>query len=175
MVLCWNGFCSSIRSSVIISHFKFEKMRNYLVVIASLFLLTAAFAQSPDTQMVNKSTIQKDNAKVKSPITTDRISTNPDLAGWPETARTAAREMTSKYGKPDKVKDSELVWTNKGPWKSIRVNREESMHSFPADHTDVLEQTIYYRVPAEKYDAINAFDSNITVNMSASTITVRCD
>lgn len=150
-------------------------MRAFLIVIVSVCCAISGITQSPDSNMVNKSTIQKDNLKVKLPANPDKVGPNPDLSGWPEIARTAAREMTGKYGKPDEVNDKQLVWTNKGPWKSIRVTREETMHNFPVEHNDVLEQTIYYKVPPEKLEAINAFDSNISVDMTAGTIGVRCD
>jgi hypothetical protein len=97
-----------------------------------------------------------------------------DLLTWPESAQDAAREMRGKYGRPDVESHDMLIWLDKKEWKMISISKAESPHSFPLEHTDVLEQTIYYRVPLEKYAELAAFDGSITINRTQGTMSVRC-
>jgi hypothetical protein len=97
-----------------------------------------------------------------------------DLLTWPVTAQDAAREMRGKYGRPDVESHDMLIWLDKKEWKMISISKAESPHSFPLEHTDVLEQTIYYRVPLEKYADLAAFDGSITINRTQGTMSVRC-
>jgi hypothetical protein len=97
-----------------------------------------------------------------------------DLLTWPATAQDAAREIRGKYGRPDVESHDMLIWLDKKEWKMISISKAESIHSFPLEHTDVLEQTIHYRVPLEKYAELAAFDGSITLNRTQGTMSVRC-
>ena len=52
----------------------------------------------------------------------------PDMSNWPKASKMAAEEMMDKYGKPDLANNDLLVWMDKGQWKKITVNREETKH-----------------------------------------------
>src|SRR4051812_24239465 len=78
----------------------------------------------------------------------------PDLKSWPEASQLAAKDMMKKYGKPDESTSSMLLWNNNGPWKRTKILNKESAHSFPVDHTDVMEQTISYDVPIEMFSKL---------------------
>ncbi len=44
--------------------------------------------------------------------------------------------IVDKYGEPDEVTSSHLVWHNNGPWKKTIVYRDEIEHRFPKPHTE---------------------------------------
>lgn len=99
----------------------------------------------------------------------------PELTSWPQASQMAAKEMMDKYGKPDIMSDEVLIWMHKGDWKKISVSKEESKHNFPVEHTDMLEQTVSYKVTPEKYDELGKFDGSVTVDRTQGTISARCD
>jgi hypothetical protein len=94
---------------------------------------------------------------------------------WPEVPRNVANEMITKYGQPDGVTPSRLIWENRGPWREIIVYRNEVQHNFPTPHTDVLEQVINYQVPAELFDELAAYDGSVIVERTRGTMAARCD
>ena len=99
----------------------------------------------------------------------------PDLTGWPEPSRMAVDEITSKYGNPDGGSDDELIWMDKGVWKKIRINKAETKHSFPIEHTDMMETTISYKVPVYFMEELGRFDGSITFDRTQGTMSARCD
>lgn len=94
---------------------------------------------------------------------------------WPETAKKAAQAMIEKYGEPDGVTKSLLIWHNNGPWKRTIVTKEETDHDFPMPHKDVLEQFINYKVPPEKFDELAQYDGSVIVERTKGEISARCD
>lgn len=98
-----------------------------------------------------------------------------DLLTWPEASQDAAREMRGKYGKPDVESEELIIWLEKRQWKKIVVSKSESEHNFPLDHTDVLEQTVTYKVPAEMFDDLVEFNGSISINRTEGTMSARCD
>jgi len=99
----------------------------------------------------------------------------PDLKSWPEASQMAAKEMMDKYGKPDAMGSEVLGWMNKGQWKTIHVNKSETKHSFPIEHTDMMEQCISYKVPTDKMDELGMFDGSITFDRTQGLMCARCD
>jgi hypothetical protein len=99
----------------------------------------------------------------------------PDVSGWPEASRMAVKEITDKYGKPDGVTKSELLWMNKGVWKKICINKKETKHSFPIEHTDMMQTTISYKVPMDIMDELGRFDGSVTFDRTQGTMSARCD
>lgn len=98
-----------------------------------------------------------------------------DLSGWPEASRMAVKEITDKYGKPDGITKNELIWMNKGVWKKICINKKETKHSFPIEHTDMMQTTISYKVPVDIMDELGKFDGSITFDRTQGTMSARCD
>jgi hypothetical protein len=98
-----------------------------------------------------------------------------ELDGWAPASRTAAAEMQAKYGAPDEVTPTMLVWHDNGPWKRTVISREETPHSFPAPHPDVMEQVIDYRVPPELFDELAAYDGSVIVERTKGELSARCD
>ncbi|MCK7521191.1 MAG: hypothetical protein MZV64_27655 [Ignavibacteriales bacterium] len=70
--------------------------------------------------------------------------------------------MFEKYGKPDELTPTMLIWYNNDPWKRSVVYREgAASYGFPITHCDTLEQVIDYQVPLGKYDALAEFDGSV--------------
>jgi len=99
----------------------------------------------------------------------------PDLKNWPETSRMAVKEITDKYGKPDGVTSNELIWLKKGVWKKICIDKKETKHSFPVEHTDMMQTTIQYKVPVDIMDDLSKFDGSVTFDRTQGTMSARCD
>ena len=100
---------------------------------------------------------------------------SPDVSNWPEASKMAVDEITAKYGKPDGVTADELFWLKKGVWKKICVTKMESKHSFPIEHTDMMQTTINYDVPEDKMDDLGKFDGSVTFDRTQGTMSARCD
>lgn len=98
-----------------------------------------------------------------------------NLAGWSQASRMAAEEMQRKYGAPDEVTPTMLVWHDNGPWKRTVISRDETPHSFPAPHPDVMEQVIAYRVPPEMFDELARYDGSVIVERTKGEMSARCD
>ncbi|WIY53372.1 hypothetical protein O9Z70_02210 [Devosia sp. YIM 151766] len=94
--------------------------------------------------------------------------------GWPEEAREAAQLVIDKYGEPDEITDSQLTWHRPGPWKRMIASRAFYQHDFPAPHNDSVESVIDYRVPAEKFSALAAFDGSVIVERTVGEVSARC-
>lgn len=99
----------------------------------------------------------------------------PDLKNWPEASRMAVKEITDKYGKPDGITNNELIWLKKGVWKKICIDKKESKHSFPIEHTDMMQTTIHYKVPMDIMDELSKFDGSVTFDRTQGTLSARCD
>jgi len=93
---------------------------------------------------------------------------------WPEESREAAQLVIGKYGEPDEVTDSELIWHHRGRWKRLVASRTFHQHDFPAPHIDAVESVIDYRVPAAKVTLLAEFDGSIIVERTAGEVSARC-
>lgn len=138
-----------------------------LVLITGLGNLSAQDSKMQKDKMVSDNKISMD----KSPA----MITSPDITRWPEASRMAVEEITGKYGKPDGVTEEELIWTNKGVWKKICISKQETKHSFPIEHTDMMQTTIGYKVPEDKMDELGEFDGSVTFDRTQGTLSARCD
>ncbi len=74
------------------------------------------------------------------------------ITGWPAKTQEVANTMMSKYGAPNEVTNTMLVWYNNGHWKRTILYNEEIPHDFPKPHTDLLKQFVVYKKPLDKYD-----------------------
>lgn len=97
------------------------------------------------------------------------------MADWPAQPKKSAEKIIAKYDKPQEATASMLVWHNNGPWKRTVVGRVESPHDFPKPHTDLMVQSIDYRVPAEKLSALSAYDGSVFVERTVGELSARCD
>jgi hypothetical protein len=98
-----------------------------------------------------------------------------DISDWPKASQKAIEHMKKTYGDPAEATGSMMIWYNTGPWKRTIVYREEFNHNFPMPHTDVIEQVIDYKVPAEKFSALAGYDGSVVCNRTNGEISARCD
>ena len=94
---------------------------------------------------------------------------------WPAESKRAAQDIHTRYGKPDIESSELLIWNKRGPWDRIAVSRTGVLHRFPFEHYDVLEQTVSYKVPTEKFHDLIMFDGSLLIDRTRGTIGVRCD
>ncbi len=103
------------------------------------------------------------------------MSADGILAGWPAKSQEVAKKVIAKYGQPNEVTASMMIWHNNGPWKSTVVYRDVVQHDFPVPHPDLLEQFIDYRVPVAKFSDMAAYDGSVIVERTKGVISARCD
>ena len=97
------------------------------------------------------------------------------IARWPNSSRMAAMDMMRKYGPPQEMTPTMLMWRNNGPWKWTKISNMEVPHSFPMPHPDVMQQAINYRVPLGKYDNLARYDGSVIVERTKGELSARCD
>ncbi len=97
------------------------------------------------------------------------------MSGWPTASRDAAMFMTTKYGPPAAMTAEMAVWGRTGPWKRTVVFAREYAHEFPAHHTDVMQQWVDYKAPADKYDELAAYDGSVVLERTSGEMSARCD
>lgn len=100
---------------------------------------------------------------------------NTVLAAWPEGPQRAARMLIEKYGPPAEISEGQLVWHDNGPWKRTVVFRDELEHNFPTRHFDSIQQSIHYKVPAEKIDDLAKLSGSLIVDRTGGLLSSRCD
>ncbi len=96
------------------------------------------------------------------------------IKGWPEASQEATQAVIDKYGAPDEVTASELIWRGRGEWKRIVASKAFYQHDFPAPHQDAIETVIDYRVPPEKFSELAAFDGSVIAERTAGEVSARC-
>lgn len=102
------------------------------------------------------------------------VKTARDIAaGWPEEAEAAANSMLNKYGAPDGITDSLLIWHDKGPWQEIIVKKDIIDHRFPDPHKDTIEHRIAYEVPVDRFDDLARFDGSLIAERTSGTLASR--
>lgn len=97
------------------------------------------------------------------------------IASWKAKPAEVARTMMKKYGQPQEVTANRLVWQRNGPWKFTELVNEEIPHSFPMPHTDMLYQSIAYRIEPEKADELIQYDGSVILERTKGEIAARCD
>src|SRR5918994_4606056 len=97
------------------------------------------------------------------------------IASWKPKPAEVARMMIKKYGQPQEVTSNRLVWHRNGPWKFSELVNEEIPHSFPMPHTDMLYQSIAYRIEPEDADELIQYDGSIILERTKGEIAARCD
>lgn len=97
------------------------------------------------------------------------------ISGWDTKVQEVANTMMAKYGAPNEVTGTMLVWHNNGPWKKTIIHKEPVQHLFPMPHVDLLEQFVNYSVPAEKYDELAQYDGSVVVARTVGEMSARCD
>lgn len=97
------------------------------------------------------------------------------VKSWPEDSKKAVDMMTKKYGPPNEVTPTRVIWINNGAWKETIISKDPIDHKFPMPHKDVMEQVIDYKVPPNKFDELAAYDGSVIVERTKGTMSARCD
>jgi len=114
-------------------------------------------------------------AQAPAQIGVSQEQVNTTLATWLPRPREVAQTMIAKYGMPQEVVASRMVWYGNGPWKRTELKNEMVPHDFPRPHFDMLYQTIDYRVPPDKFDELAAYDGSVIVHRTKGELTASCD
>lgn len=146
-------------------------MKKTILMLSLISITGFGNLSAQETQTQNNNSMTADN---KAPGDKKAVM-EPDISNWPKASQMAVEEITGKYGKPDGITDDELIWVNKGVWKKICINKEETKHSFPIEHTDMMQTTISYKVPEDKMDELGRFDGSVTFDRTQGTMSARCD
>ena len=96
------------------------------------------------------------------------------MDGWPDESKEAAQLVIDKYGQPDEVTDSVLIWNKPGPWKRMVAYREFHPHNFPAPHNDSVESFLEHSVPPEQAGPLAEFDGSVVFNRTRGELSARC-
>jgi len=96
------------------------------------------------------------------------------VSGWPEKPKEMARAMIEKYGYPNELTASSLIWKDNGPWARSILYRHEVPHAWPQRHTDFLEQVVGYKVPPEKLDELAEFDGSVYFKRTKGALGAIC-
>ena len=92
---------------------------------------------------------------------------------WPLSSKSAIKELTKKYGLPQSLTQEMVIWEKTGPFKRSIVYKEEIIHQFPLQHSDILQQTIDYRVPQDKVSELSKFDGSLLIDRTKGELTSR--
>lgn len=94
----------------------------------------------------------------------------PDFGGvlsrWPEDRGRVARALITRYGPPDRWDAETMAWIRRGSWEKTVARRGGPR---------ALEQTIGYRVPPAKLEALPAFDPRVAPNPDTNELTASAD
>lgn len=97
-------------------------------------------------------------------------------SGWSEAPRLAARLMMSRYGPPDVVGISRLIWHGNGPWKRTIVRDLPRGYARAGDEDlGVLEQTVAYNLTREQAEALRPFSGRLTLDPTSMEMSSRSD
>lgn len=95
------------------------------------------------------------------------------LLDWPPIPAQTALKVVRKYGRPDEMTPSILVWKEKNQCKRIVVHRDEFFRDDPP-HSDHLEHEIALNVPVDKIVDLYKFHHSLVVNRVSGTISSIC-
>jgi hypothetical protein len=143
------------------------EMRTSFCMVSLAVLLSSTFACRDPRRLDTSSTTETTSARSVGPW-------QEATRDWPAPSISALHEMVDKYGAPDEVTPSHLVWNARGPWKKSIVSRDPVKHAWPSPHDDVLEQVVAYRVPPDKADDLAAFDGSVMFERTKGELSARC-
>ena len=136
------------------------------LMAASLLIVTACSHPETSEKKITSSgyTTTVSNESVAS-ITKD----------WPIASQAATKRTIEKYGLPSIVSANQLIWYNTAPFKRTVVFKDEIKHSFPVEHSDVIQQVVDYRVPRDKLDELSQLDGSLLVDRTKGELSARND
>ncbi|MFI5362477.1 MAG: hypothetical protein ACHQ49_10945 [Elusimicrobiota bacterium] len=97
------------------------------------------------------------------------------IQAWPKDVQALARVLIARYGEPGKFNAMEMTWSRNGPWLTTVLHRTGFTQSAMGTDSDHLQQSITYKVPAEKLADVRKFDKRISVNQATDELSSRAD
>lgn len=94
---------------------------------------------------------------------------------WPTYSYRLARMMLSQYGQPVEASDHRLTWLDNGPWKKTVVYRKPPKERALTEDAGRLQQTVAYRVPADRLGDLGRFDMDIEADKETGRLTAISD
>lgn len=143
--------------------------------IRNVIIMTAAVTLAASAQTQPQNQPQQPRAQGLSGGNANQSAVEQVIAAWPPRPKLGAQMMLSKYGAPQAVTQDKLVWENKGAYKRITVTKQEHHHDFPLPHTDFMEHTVSYKVPADKTEELSKYDGSCTFDRTKGELSARCD
>jgi hypothetical protein len=144
------------------------KRKIFATALMSSFLIMTACSHKKDDKKKEKSS---ETASLSSEVTQEGL--NQTIANWPEASKSAIKDLTKRFGLPAAVTEDMVVWNDSKPFKRSVVYREEINHMFPIQHSDVLLQTLNYRVPLDKVSDLSRFDGSLIVDRTKGELSAR--
>ncbi len=144
---------------------------------AALLVAAPAFAQNTDgkNELAQVSMANMQHDVTNAMMEPSKESALAVLKGWQETPRKTGEAIIDKYGPPNEMTATRMVWLNNGPWKWSILTNDPTPHHFPVKHEDVLEQAISYDIPADKVDELANYDGSVVANRTQGELSARCD
>jgi hypothetical protein len=137
-------------------------------LLSSILLVTACSHRKSE-----KKKVVSETSAYSMPVTQEGLDKVTET--WPAPSKAAIKSLTEKYGLPAAVTDDMIVWNNTQPFKRSIVYREEVNQMFPMQHSDVLQQTVDYRVPLNRIDDLSRFDGSLMIDRTKGEISTRND
>ncbi len=109
------------------------------------------------------------------PASSHSQNLDSQLATWKAKPRELAQTLIKKYGPPNEVTATRVIWHNNGPWKFTELVNEEIPHQFPVPHADMLFQAVNYRIDPSKADEVLSYDGSVILERTKGEIAARCD
>jgi hypothetical protein len=88
------------------------------------------------------------------------------IASWSPHSRGEAAALIARYGAPDALSLGALGWKDKGRWKRIVLWDA-------GGSAGGLQQTVSYRVPPDKREALAAFSAEVVVSPDGTELSAR--
>jgi len=98
------------------------------------------------------------------------------VAGWQEKSRLAAAALIDKYGAPDELRSTSVVWHDRDPWKKIVVR--DAAPPYAGSRTTelgVVEETVVYALRPDQAKLLEAFGSTLSYDDKTGELTARSD
>lgn len=148
-------------------------MKKKILVPAMLSVLVAVTAcgHKKDSKKKHEANRQDLSAVISEPVSQEVLE--EITAKWPAPSKEAITAMKTKYGNPSSVTEDMVVWNQTEPFSRTVVYKEQINHLFPVQHTDVLMQTVSYRVPLDKVGRLAEFDGSLIIDRTKGTISAR--
>jgi hypothetical protein len=96
------------------------------------------------------------------------------LGDWNDEQQSVVRGLMEKYGQPDEFTENLLIWRERDQWHEILASKNGDRHEFPFPHTDFVESSTRYRLPAGKACDLAEFDGSVSFRRTEGLISARC-